>query len=222
MRKIMACSILAVLILCLSAQNLFSFPNYELKLDDSIKQEKENQNNIQENQNKNSNTHLADRDQIKQKYKKTIKNLIKSEDKIQGTTWYKSKKLENSPIVLYIGTNGINTWLCYKILYKNDSWVFWKTCIFYIDGTTIEFTPQKRPEHEVIHGGVLEWVTEPIRDNDEQILKNIIRMSEGKDTILRFIGKQHHYDIKVNKNIRSGLRDVLDAYKGLTGEELYF
>ena len=154
-------------------------------------------------------------------YKNISKNNLLSKmrsetDKVQNCTFYYPKAYPDyvdrrSHVLPYIGYNSTSTWMCMESSYKGSEWIFWESLIFVIDGNTqtktFNYYDINRETSNV--GGVYECYNGVIDSLDIELFRKI---ADSNETIIRFNGDNHNYDLTVSASDKQAIKDVLDLY----------
>lgn len=148
--------------------------------------------------------------------KAALAKLKATEDKVQGITWYEPSEMPyyadtRSYVLPYIGKNSSNTWLRLRYHYTGDDWVFFKTITVLVDGERYyKLFNYFDIERDNEYGNVWEWIDEEPSDSDIEMLRAIAASNE---TIVRFEGDAHHYDLTVKASDKAAITTVLDAFE---------
>jgi len=122
-------------------------------------------------------------------------------------------------ITSMVAVRGDDVWMCHRYDYAGDSWVFFESVIFSIDG-------DRREKHfsyyDIIrqagYGSVGEFHDEPLNINlspDSPDIQLIADIADSTETIMRFSGDDFSYDYIVNDTDKQMLRDAIALYKAL-------
>lgn len=139
-------------------------------------------------------------------------------DKVEGITWYKPSTYpyyanSRSYVLPYIGQRDSSTWLRLKFHYTGNDWLFFEKTTISIDGEnyckTYSYYDVERDNGS---GDVWEWVDISPTNADIEMLKKI---SNSKETIVRFQGDNYHYDFTVRRSDKTAINQVLTAYEML-------
>lgn len=145
-----------------------------------------------------------------------LKKFSKSRDKMDGITWYESKRDKDtydSRIMLYMGANADSYWLRMKIRYYGDDWLFLEGVKFLIDGTVIDYPFNKyEVKRDNSGGSVWEWVDVKVNENEMGLLT---LLADGNSIEMRFLGSQYRRDRKITKAERQAIKDMLSAFEKL-------
>lgn len=154
---------------------------------------------------------------IKAERLEVVTKLRKSEDKVEGITWYKhpnQPKYTNSrsTAYLYIGRKGENgrPWLRMVVQYTSNDWLFVRTAHAWHDGI-------KEP---LVLGGferdnnstIWEWADVSPDEYQMVVLKSL---ANAKEAIIRFEGQQYKRDVTLSSGDKRAILDVLAAYEAL-------
>ncbi|WP_408095532.1 hypothetical protein ACJVC5_10870 [Peredibacter sp. HCB2-198] len=145
-----------------------------------------------------------------------LKRFSKSRDKMEGITWYESKRDKetyDSRMMLYMGSTTDSYWLRMKIRYYGDDWLFLEGVKFLIDGTVIDYPFNKyEVKRDNSSGSVWEWIDVKVNENEMGLLT---LLANGNSTEMRFIGSQYRRDRKITKAERQAIKDMLSAFEKL-------
>ncbi len=140
------------------------------------------------------------------------------EDPVQRVKFYSSKMEpryanERSYVFPYIGMGEYNSiWLCVKLHYTGDDWIFFDKITFAIDDERIIKTYKySELERDNGHGDVWEYVH--IIDNGYEDL--FWKIANSKKTIVRFEGDAHYFDLTVSDADKQAIRELLTAFDAL-------
>lgn len=164
------------------------------------------------------NLSVANFDSAKIKDLKKYFTVKKDEFDASGAEWYKPKSAPK-----YVNTNGI---YCYfqvrdgqaynfrfTIQYYADDWIFFKKCLFSIDGKAFEFIPSDINTDNG-DGYIWEWFDESISGSDVQTIE---ALSNAKTAKIKFVGREY-YDIKtLSKDQILNIKRSLELYKAMGG-----
>ena len=151
------------------------------------------------------------------KVKNAVSKLNSETDKVEGITWYKSKTQpyyadSRSYILPYIGTKSSSTWLRLIFHYTGDQWIFFDSVTIVVDGKKYQKNFSYGEVNRDNDTEVWEWADISPSNQDIEMLKEIANSSE---TIVRFQGDVHHYDLVVSQQDKNAIRDVVTAYEAL-------
>ena len=154
--------------------------------------------------------------------KAALKKMRTKTDKVEGITWYHASNEpryanSRSYVLPYIGKRGSGSpWLRLKIHYTGDDWIFWTDLTFFIDG--VQKYSKSYDYFDVLRevGGGDVWECIDISPSSEDI-KMLEAIADSKETIIRFKGKNHRYDLTVKASDKTAINDVLTAYESLKG-----
>lgn len=148
----------------------------------------------------------------------------KTVDKVEGITWYFHKDMPEyidtrCYITSMVAVRGNDVWMCHRYNYAGDSWVFFESVIFSIDG-------DRREKHfsyyDIIrqagYGSVGEFHDEPLNINlspDASDIQLIADIADSTETIMRFKGDEFSYDYIVTDTDKQMLRDAIALYRAL-------
>ena len=164
----------------------------------------------------------AEKEKVINKYSSKF-NIDK--DKVEGITWYmhksKPKYIDTrSYIVPYIGMRDNGTpWICIRYNYTGDDWVFWDNLTIVTDNN--KYT-KSFSYYEITRdnggGDVWEYNDEVLSvgaSMDSSNIKMLKDIATSKETIIRFRGDDHVYDLYVTKEDKTIIKDVLAFYEAL-------
>lgn len=147
--------------------------------------------------------------------------MRKKLDEFSGTTWYRDK---TSPIYtdvngffLYFGKeNEGKPWLRMRIQYTADDWLFIKSYKIKVDDKTYTISENRYGEIEKDNGGgeIWEWLDRNVSQSEMEML---YAMANGKDVVIRHVGRQYHNDRKLTSKEKKAILNVIDAYHALGG-----
>ena len=153
-------------------------------------------------------------------------NFVIEEDKVEGVTWYTHKSTPQyidirSYISPYIGVRDTGAWICIRYNYTGDDWIFWEKLTIVIDGERIT----KNFRYSDIHRdndypSVWEYYDEALGWNEKLTSKDLTMLSKianSNETIIRFEGDDHVYDLVVTAQDKAVIRDVLALYGAMVG-----
>lgn len=159
-------------------------------------------------------TRLKDAEDLRVK-KETVGKLNVKTDKVTGITWYHHPRQPyyantRSYCLPYIGKNSSSTWLRWRLWYTGDDWVFWEKLTFVVDGTkTYKYYAYRDVTRDNGSGDVWEYVDIQVDREDRELLEAI---ADSTETIIRFEGDNHHYDLTVSAKDKQAIKEVLAAY----------
>ncbi|MBQ6873681.1 MAG: hypothetical protein IJO24_05195 [Clostridia bacterium] len=159
------------------------------------------------------------RKENKNRAKEAFKKMKSEYDKVEEITWYFPKTFPDyidirSYVLPYIAIDDegrIRMRLRYN--YTGDDWIFWEEAIIKIDD-------EKYYENAGNSGTV--------RDNDTEVweyydvvateteIEMLEKIVESKETIVRFDGDNHHYDLTISSSDKKAIKEILEAYKYAT------
>jgi len=155
------------------------------------------------------------RSKLEEEREHAVTKLTRSEDRIEGITWYKHPNQPNylnirSTVYLYIGKKGeaIRPWLRMQVQYTSSDWLFVERVFAWHDGTKelLIDGPFERDSNTTIW----EWID--VAPSDSQI-KTLRALADSEESILRFEGAQYRRDVTLRANDKQALREVLLAYE---------
>ena len=142
--------------------------------------------------------------------------LNKKYDKVEGITWYTSKTAPyyadtRSYVLPYIGMrDGGVKWLRLVFHYTGSDWIFFDRLTIMVDGEkyykVFDYYDVVR---EVGGGKVWERADISADGTDIELLKKI---ADSNETIIRFQGDNHYYDLTVKGSDKTAIKEVLEAY----------
>lgn len=167
----------------------------------------------------------AERERIeKERLANATKKLSKKYDDVNEITWYRDR---NSPAYVnyngfyaYIGqSKGSKPFLRLAIQYAADDWLFIENYTIKVDNQTYEITENSYGEIKTDNGegGIWEWLDRQVGSSEYEIIKAV---ANGKNVKIRFEGKDYRKDKIISLQQKVALRNILDAYKALGGDEL--
>jgi hypothetical protein len=157
----------------------------------------------------------------KERLLNATKKMRVNVDDINDITWYYDKTSPQytnyNGFYAYVGTSkGSKPWLRLAIQYAADDWLFIEKYIIKVDGQTYNITEDSYGEIKTDNGsgGIWEWLDRKVGYSEYQIIKAV---ANGKDTKIRFNGKDYYKDKTITEQQKLALRNVLDAYEALGG-----
>lgn len=145
-------------------------------------------------------------------------------DPIQNVTWYTPKNMPEyintrSYIIPYIGVFSGYKWIYIRYNYTGDDWVFWQKLTILVNGKKYyRYVGYNDTVREVGGGDVWEYYDE-VLDGDQKMDTEEIQMlkaiSEADETIIRFEGDDHWYDLYVTDADKQMIKDTLELYEAL-------
>jgi len=157
-------------------------------------------------------------------------NLKSQVDEKNGIVWYKHKKSTggNAKIYPYIGQR-VESGQCFLrmvIIYVGRDNLFIKEYIFTADDVEFALTPRKkietvetrdnfmRSEGRDTSGGICEIYDVAANQEEFELMEKI---SQAKKVKLRYNGVKGYKKAAIHKSTKKAIKEVLDAYKELTG-----
>lgn len=147
-------------------------------------------------------------------------NKLKSNfDDVTGTTWYYNPYFTHynnrNLCSLYIGKKGHQVWLCLKMSYYGDSWIFFEHAYLSYNGNTynIPFNEYEDKESDS-DTKTWEWITILVNDD----LLKFLQMAIKSDNIKMRLSGKYTKTRNLSENEKQGLKDVLLAYDVLLNE----
>ena len=143
--------------------------------------------------------------------------LAKSEDKIEGITWYTSRSSPTSQnanaVLIYMGVKAGAPWLRLKMQYAADDWLFIQTATVVVDGVKRGLIAGKwLRDHS--GGKIWEWSDTSVEPNQVAM---IAAMSTAKSVTIRYDGAKYKADRTLKPQELAAMRQVLKAYAELGG-----
>ena len=115
-----------------------------------------------------------------------------------------------------MGQKDNDVWLCLRMSYYGDDWIFFENAYLSYDGNTKEIIFDKYKDKETDSDTeVWEWIDVPVLDD---LLKFLEEMSKGKVLKMRLSGKYTKTRSLSSKEINA-MKDILLAYDVLRNEE---
>ena len=148
-----------------------------------------------------------------------LSSFEKEEDIVQKCTFYSSPSQPQyidtrSYVFPYIGKQDDRVWLRLMYNYTGDDWVFWKKLTIAADDERFTRTVNY---FDVVHdndnGVVWEYIDLEATDTDIKTLWAIVNSTQ---TVIRFEGDDHRYDLTVLDSDKAAIRDILTAYEALS------
>ena len=146
-------------------------------------------------------------------------------DPVQGISWYMPKNMPDyidtrSYIIPYIGVRGNSVWMCIRYNYTGDSWIFWETLTFVVDGEKdykyVGYFNTTRDNDS----DVWEYWDECLNYNqalDTSELELLASIGNSNETIIRFEGDNYYYDLYVSDRDKQMIRETLALYTAMLG-----
>lgn len=151
---------------------------------------------------------------IQQARQAAVGKLRRTEDKIEGITFYRhpnAPKYVNSrsTVYLYIGRNGEEgrPWLRMKVQYAASDWLFVKNVYAWHDGIKEDFISGSFNRDN--NTTIWEWVDVVPTPRHLAILANL---ANAKESVLRFEGMQYRKDVTLSAGDKQALREIILAY----------
>ena len=137
--------------------------------------------------------------------------------RMRAVTKLRKKYYTNSNLTsLYMGQKDNDVWLCLRMSYYGDDWIFFENAYLSYDGNTKEIIFDKYKDKETDSDTeVWEWIDVPVFDD---LLKFLEEMSKGKVLKMRLSGKYTKTRSLSSKEINA-MKDILLAYDVLRNEE---
>jgi len=152
---------------------------------------------------------------IKAERERAVTRLRKSEDRVEGITWYQHPNApkylnSRSTAYLYIGKKGEagRPWLRMKVQFTASTWLFVKNVSAWHDGIKEPLISGyfERDNNTTI------WEWMDVRPDDYQI--EVLRsLANADEAILRFEGDQYRKDVTLSAGDKKAIREVLEAYE---------
>lgn len=156
----------------------------------------------------------------------TAKDIISTmrieEDKVQKMNFYYPagfpKYIDTRPYVLcYVGTSDTNVWVRNLFDYTGDDWIFWDELTFLIDGEQYYRAYRHNDVHrDNAHGDVWEYM-DYTADADDLALMQAI--ADSTETVVRFEGDDHRYDLTVSQEDKDAINEALLVYAYLKQQQ---
>lgn len=155
-----------------------------------------------------------------------LSKLTPNYDKVRQITYYTPSvypKYTNkrSFVLPYIAVSddGHHAILHIKFNYFGSSWLFWDELTFAVDNNRYKKKFNSfSSTHDVANNGVVEnYDLSNPSDSDISILREI---ASSNETIIRFEGNDHYYDLTVSNSDKAAIAEVLDAYMSVTEQML--
>ena len=160
-------------------------------------------------------------ERIEQSRKAVVSKLRRTEDKVEGTTFYEHpnqpKYLNSrSTVYLYIGRQGESgtPWLRMQVQYTASEWLFVNNVYAWHDGIKEDFFEGSFNRDN--NTTIWEWVD--VRPTPDQ-LATLESLANAKEAVLRFEGMQYRKDVTLSAGDKQALREVLLAYHVMLGED---
>lgn len=142
------------------------------------------------------------------------------EDSVEGITWYTHNDTpyyinERSYINPYIGDRGTYSYICVRYNYTGSSWVFWDSLKIVVDGKTYN---KNFDYFDIVreNNGWYVWeYYDDVLSNEEDTINMLQKIAESDETIIRFQGKDHIYDLVVTDTDKAIIKDVLTFYEAM-------
>jgi len=153
--------------------------------------------------------------------KAAVAKLRRKEDKVEGVTFFQHpnqpKYLNSrSTAYLYIGRRGEQgrPWLRMKVQYTASDWLFVERVFAWHDGIKEELTSDTFNRDN--NSTIWEWVDVTPDPYQIEVLESL---ANAKEAVLRFEGMQYRKDVTLSAADKQALRDVLLAYRVMSGED---
>ncbi len=156
----------------------------------------------------------------KEKYNDSLKLLAQTErkkfdvkyDEFEEITWLYSKTRpaydNTKAFYTYIGINKQgHAWCRLVIRYHGEDWLFVKSIIIKTDNNTYTLAADNVQRDN--NTEVWEWIDINVGEGEDIILYDIIH---SKQTKIRFVGYQYHYDWTLPAKTIKGLKEIYDYY----------
>lgn len=160
----------------------------------------------------------------KERLANATKKLNKKYDDVNEITWYRDRTspayVNYNGFYAYIGqSKGSKPWLRLAIQYAADDWLFIESYTIKVDNQTYEISEGSYGEIKTDNGegGIWEWLDRQVGSSEYEIIKAV---ANGKNTKIRFVGKDYHKDKIITEQQKTALRNILDAYEALGGDRL--
>ena len=133
-------------------------------------------------------------------------------DEFKEITWLYSKTrpayANTKAFYTYIGINKQgHAWCRLVIRYHGEDWLFVKSIIIKTDNNTYTLAADNvQRDHNT---DVWEWIDINVGEGEDIILYDIIH---SKQTKIRFVGYQYHYDWTLPAKTIKGLKEIYDYY----------
>lgn len=168
-------------------------------------------------QNDLSSLQAAEKDRIFNEY---ISKFNVREDNVEGITWYTHNDTpyyinERSYINPYIGDRGTFSYLCIRYNYTGSSWIFWDNLKIVVDGETYTIPCNYFDVVRENNGGSVWEYYDDIPDNEKDAINMLKKIAESSETIIRFQGGDHIYDLVVSDTDKAIIKDVLTLYEAM-------
>ena len=168
-------------------------------------------------QNDLSSLQAAEKDRIFNEY---LSKFNVEEDSVEGITWYTHSNTpyyinERSYINPYIGDRGTFSYLCIRYNYTGSSWIFWDNLKIVVDGETYTIPCNYFDVVRENNGGSVWEYYDDIPDNEKDAINMLKKIAESSETIIRFQGGDHIYDLVVSDTDKAIIKDVLTLYEAM-------
>lgn len=144
--------------------------------------------------------------------KERLSNFRITKDEVENIYFihpqYQQDSLKTGDIELYIGANKSSQWLRMQITYYGDDWLFAKSYKVAADG--YHWQSPKIGFKRDSYLSVWEWID---KEPDQQDLKNLKKLANAKNAIIRFQGQQRDSDFKLAERHQKSILDILDLYE---------
>lgn len=142
-------------------------------------------------------------------------------DKVENITWYEHKSMPKyidtrSYIIPYIAKRNNDYWICIRYNYTGDDWVFWKKMTILADGNKYFKNVGRDTVRDNDNGVVWEYYDQALNiavDMDDADLKMLRTIADSQETIIRFEGDEHQYDLTVSATDKKIISDTLALYE---------
>lgn len=145
---------------------------------------------------------------------KLLKNFIIINDDIKNIDWYYTKGSLGSErdfaFYIYMGERDDEQWLRLVTGFNRDDWIFFEKVKVLADDYVFEIPfDNYYDKTEGVKNGTNEFIDVPV---DEQLLNDLIKVSNAEYSKIRFIGKDHSKDYEINLSKKIKMEEMIDYF----------
>jgi len=145
---------------------------------------------------------------------KLLGDIIIIKDDIEKANWYYTKGSPGSKLdfafYIYMGEKDEDQWLRLVTGFHRDSWIFFKKIKVLADDYVFEIPFDDYYEKtEEVKAGINEFIDVSV---DEQLLNDLIKVGNAKNSKIRFIGKDHSKDYEINLSKKMKIQKMVDYF----------
>ena len=142
------------------------------------------------------------------------KHMRSKVDEVEGIKWIEDKStpqyIHGKMCYVYLGQKEQRIWPRFVLGFQKDGWIFFQNIIFNIDEKREELTLNYFDVSRDHSQGII-WEKIDLYGIDH--LGLIRRIVNSKKTLIRFSGKQYHYDFEVSKKQKDAIKRVIRLYE---------